>query len=709
MALTPVLLYLADEASSGTTPTTIGDTSAGTPLNLTITYGTGAAWKSIGAGKGIGWATSGNTGAVSGPLNGTKVEAALAGATKATWEIVIDPGSDAANEVLAYFGGSGAYPGLFVVQRISTGEIIVYVNNAQVAYYTISSGVSVITVAVDTDQAVAADRITLSQDGSPVTPFLTNYPAQHQAIDALQTDYSQNVIALGCYSDPTIQPATGSSLYFAKLYASALTSAEVAANATALAANNDADPNGAPSADKPFVRRRQIEEPPEEARKRRAFLPIVPAAVVDNPPRFRRRALEPMLDEEPRRRRPFVPIPVAVVNDQSWVRARRPLDDAQEERAARRCVAPIIPAVTPDNPPPHASSARARMLADESRVEPDPRPRKPMQRPAGLLSITTDTSTATVDLTAIGTSDWRTWVGTTTPGDAIRKVSGGNQISDWSPFGGAPSWTPGVEPAVVQWSDGDPVPVGSHSGILSTIGSSGGFYWTVPASPTVRTLHLYLDVIAGGSYANIAAFMSDGTSNDTFLGNFVDGEWNVHIAYSTPNPSATLTVYFVPGGASTECRVRGLALAGPAVPNDMPFIRRLWQRLATWDTEEPRARKRFAPIPPPAAPDNPPPRTTRRREEEPESIVGRIVRKLVPPPPAVVNDPPPRAGRSNWRVAWDTWEPLEIIRRAVRRMLFPGVIPPVSPVLENPLSVDFDDTELTIDFDDGTLSVDFDE
>ncbi len=241
---TPLLLYKADEASSGTTPTTVGDSSAGTALPLTITYGTGAAWKSIGAGKGLGWATSGNTGAVSGALNGTKVETALAGATKATWELVIDPGSDAANEVLAYFGGTGAYPIMFGIQRIATGEIIVNINGGQAGYYTISSGVSVITVVVDTDQATPADRVVLYQDGSPIAPFLTSYPAQHQAIDALQTDYSQNVIALGCYSDPTIQPATGSSVYYAALYASALSSGTVAANATALAANNDADPSG---------------------------------------------------------------------------------------------------------------------------------------------------------------------------------------------------------------------------------------------------------------------------------------------------------------------------------------------------------------------------------------------------------------------------------------------------------------------------------
>ncbi len=462
---------------------------------------------------------------------------------------------------------------------------------------------------------------------------------------------------------------------------------------------------GAAPADQPLTRRRRTEDPPP---RRRLFAPIPPA---DNPPPARQRREEESPPVILRVVRELVPPPPGVVdNPPPRCRPRRE-EDVTADLAARRVRLVPQPAVTPDNPPPRASTARARMLADESRLEPDPRPRKPMQRPAGLLSITTDTSTAAVDLTAIGTSDWRTWVGTSKPADTRRKISGGSQISDWSVFGGgSPSWTPGIEPNVVQWTDGDPVPSGSHNGILWTIDTTGGFVWTVPASPAVRTLHLYLDVIAGGSYANIAAFMSDGTSADTFLGNFVDGEWNVHIAYSTPNPSATLTVYFVPGGAATECRVRGLALAGPAyVPDSFPWARRLWQALLTWDTEEPRARKRFAPIPPPPPPDNPPPRAKLRREEEPESITGRIVRKLVPPPPAVVNNPPPRAGRSNWRVAWDTWEPLEIIRRAVRRMLFPGVIPPASPILAPPLALDFDDTELTIEVDDGTLSVDFDE
>ncbi len=442
----------------------------------------------------------------------------------------------------------------------------------------------------------------------------------------------------------------------------------------------------------------------------------------------------------------LIGIDVPTWRSRQWMDAIRSSWDIGEDTRARRVRLPPQPAVTPDNPPPRASTARARMLADESRVEPDPRARRSIAWPRGSIGITTDASTAAVDLTAIGTSDWRTWVGTAKPGDAIRKLTGGSQISDWSPFNGSVmSWSAGVEPNVVQWSDGDPVTAGSHSGILFTAATGGltkGFIWTVPADLTPRTLHLYLDALpaAGASYANILATLSDGSADDGLVTTLVDGEWNVHITYVAARPGQTLTVYFVGATPSTEVRVRGLALAGPAVPNNMPFIRRLWQRLATWDTEEPRAAKRFAPIPPPVTPDSPPPRARqrreeevvadpaaclarlvpqpavaaddppprapRRREEEPEGIISRVVRKMVPPAPAVVDNPPPRAGRSNWRVSWDTWEPLEIIWRAIRRRVFPGV---VSPVLNAPLLAVFDDTELTVDFDDTTLTVEFDQ
>ncbi len=509
---------------------------------------------------------------------------------------------------------------------------------------------------------------------------------------------------------------------------------------------------GGAAPDQPYSRRRRPEETPDEPPRRRLFAPILPAAVVDNPPRFRARRPQEETVDDPRRRPPLFPAPTP--SFLWWARARHPQDDGPDEPRPRRARAPVVPAVTPDNPPPRASTARARMLADESLVEPDPRARKAIAWPRGSIGITTDASTAAVDLTAIGTSDWRTWVGTATPADAIRKLTGGSQISDWSPFNGSVmSWSAGVEPNVVQWSDGDPVAAGSHSGILFTAATGGltqGFIWTVPADLTPRTLHLYLDALpaAGASNANILATLSDGSAPDGRVTTLVDGEWNVHITYVAASPGQTLTVYFVGATPSTEIRVRGLALAGPTVPNPMPFIRRLWQRLETWDTEEPRAAKRYAPIPPPVAPDspqprtvhrvpeeapdeprarrplapivtaatvdNPPPRTQRRREEEPESIIGRVVRKLVPQPAAVVNNPPPRAGRSNWRIAWESWEPVELLRK-VYRLVFPGV---VSPLLNAPLvavfddpelRVDFDDAELTVLFDDATLTVDFDQ
>jgi len=439
----------------------------------------------------------------------------------------------------------------------------------------------------------------------------------------------------------------------------------------------------------------------------------------------------------------LIGIDVPAWRSRQWMDAVRSSWDVEDVRA-RRARAPIVSAVTPDNPPPRASTARARMLADESRAEPEPRARKALfSHGQGSLSVTDDTSSAVVDLTAVGTTDWRTWEFVSGLGDIfVRKVSGANQISDYTVIGGGtPGWSSGGPTNVVQWTDGDPISVGSNAGNLRAgVGTGNGWSWTVVADENVRTVHLYLRSInLSPGTATVQASLSDGSAAPISIGVSANSEWNVHITYKAGGPGQVLNITCLVTGATSEAGVRAVALAGPAVPNPMPFIRRLWQVLTTWDTEEPRAAKRFAPIPPPAAPDspqprtahrvpeeapdeprarrplapiipavvadNPPPRTPRRREEEPESIIGRVVRKLVPPPPAVVNNPPPRAGRSNWRVAWETWEPVELLRK-VYRLVFPGV---VSPPLDAPLFAVFDDTELRVDFDDAELTVLFDD
>jgi hypothetical protein len=294
-------------------------------------------------------------------------------------------------------------------------------------------------------------------------------------------------------------------------------------------------------------------------------------------------------------------------------------------------------------------------------------------------------------------------------------------------------------------------------------GAGRGFNWTVPADPNPRTLHLYLGAVnVGGGGTVVTATLSDGSADDGVAVIGTDGEWNVHITFNAASVGKKLTVVFYTVDPSpSEIHIRGLALVGPAAPADTaPFIRRLWQALTTWDTEEPRARRPFAPIPPPPAPDDPPPRvrarqaeaaederrlprprlpilpasvvdnppprarartvdapeddvrarrpaqpiaahappprTSRRREDEPEEVTGRRNRKLVPQPAAVVNNPPPRAGRSNWRVAWDSWEPVELLRK-VYRIVFPGVtsttpVPPFHVVEDDYARTNVDST-----------------
>jgi len=541
----------------------------------------------------------------------------------------------------------------------------------------------------------------------------------------------------------------------------------------------------------PAWRRPRAEAAPSDdpPPRRRTF--VIPQQPV--PPPLRARAQEPAADETRLPRRP-VPILAAAVVDSPPPRARSRLEaQADEEARARRLLAPIVAAVTPDNPPPRASTARARMLADESREEPDPRARKRQSVEFDRLSIWVDYSTANVNLTAIGTADWRTWLAGPVTNT---KVSGGGQISDYTLLPGSPAagWGAPPEPGNMNWTDGNPVTVGSHNGDLFTTGDTHGFSWTAPADTTQRVLHLYVSpFLPPGHSLLVTATLSDGSAPPATFTSTVWGMTNFHISYRAASPGQTLTVTYQQFGASAETDVRGIALTGPAVPNDMPFIRRLWQRLTTWDTEEPRARRPFAPIPPPPAPDNPPPRaqarridppdeerglprprlpiipaaavdnppprtrtraqegaederslprprfpiapaadnppprarartvdapeddvrarrpvsppiapaappprTLRRREDEAEEITGRRNRKLVPQPAAVVNNPPPRAGRSNWRVAWDSFEPVELLRK-VYRLVFPGItsttpVPPFHVVEDDYARTNVDST-----------------
>lgn len=246
---TPLLLYLFNEASSGTTPTLIDDTSTGTPANATITYGASGAWANIGAGDGLNYAATAS--AVTAALTGTKVQTAISGSLVATVELVVDSTLSASSydEYFSLHDNSGNVIVDVTINQVQGGLIFGVANAAGVIKYAVPlSGVYVLHVVVDTSQATAANRILVYVNGTPVTPSIIFQVPQNTAIDT-GVNWANTVQSLGGFLGAQFPNGL---IYYAALYATALTSGQVATNAAALASNNDADPNNAVSTNPVF-------------------------------------------------------------------------------------------------------------------------------------------------------------------------------------------------------------------------------------------------------------------------------------------------------------------------------------------------------------------------------------------------------------------------------------------------------------------------
>jgi uncharacterized protein YjdB len=125
----------------------------------------------------------------------------------------------------------------------------------------------------------------------------------------------------------------------------------------------------------------------------------------------------------------------------------------------------------------------------------------------GSLTGSGVSSTATVNLTTEGTSDWAHWFG------YDHKSSGAGQISNYTTPGGGNAYTFTSAPRGFSWSDGTPTASGStnKNGVyIEGIGT--GFQITAPADLTTRTLRVYV----GGwnSSGTLTASLSDGSAPD---------------------------------------------------------------------------------------------------------------------------------------------------------------------------------------------------
>lgn len=251
---TALARYFINEAATGQSPTQVLD-SMPNPVHLATTYvGDTPAYTSIAAGRGFNYPTGDvdTVGSFSVALSGgNKIFDAIDGAQKVTMEVVVNIPQDLIDgdfvDPINIFGifqfdGNKDPLGLFWWGTELVADMDDGTNYFNHDYTTgITAGVHVITYSLDTTLATASDRIKVYFDGSLLTPTATNSPTQNATID-IPTGIAQKV-SLGGWED-FVGEGGGyfGAIYYAAIYAKALSSAEASGHSTALAADNDSIP-----------------------------------------------------------------------------------------------------------------------------------------------------------------------------------------------------------------------------------------------------------------------------------------------------------------------------------------------------------------------------------------------------------------------------------------------------------------------------------
>ena len=190
----------------------------------------------------------------------------------------------------------------------------------------------------------------------------------------------------------------------------------------------------------------------------------------------------------------------------------------------------------------------------------------------GQLTGTPSSSSAAVNMTTVGTSDWILF--NSDPGGEQRKATGGSQLSTYSLVGGSLSFFNG-NAQTFSWTDGTPTASysNSSSGIYNSGGVGDGYSYTSPADTTVRTLYVY-----GGTYSGkiqIVASLSDGSASNVTLtspdpGSGTPAIFGGTFVYAANSASQTLsitwTLFTNDGGGNVACMGAALAIGGGTTP-----------------------------------------------------------------------------------------------------------------------------------------------
>lgn len=203
------------------------------------------------------------------------------------------------------------------------------------------------------------------------------------------------------------------------------------------------------------------------------------------------------------------------------------------------------------------------------------------RRPYGIAAVSggglagsASSAPGSVNLTSTGSADWVHW-GHTNPASVNRKAGGGAAIGALNAFGGTPARFQAPQNARVSyaWSDGTPLGSATTTAglYLSNVGS--GYSFTAPASPTARTLTLYL----GGWRASgeLEVRLSDDSaapyrvtlqnSNGVF-------DRVVTVAYSAASSGQAVEVRYTMTGGPGNVTLSAAALQGGAAPGNRPPV-----------------------------------------------------------------------------------------------------------------------------------------
>jgi len=165
------------------------------------------------------------------------------------------------------------------------------------------------------------------------------------------------------------------------------------------------------------------------------------------------------------------------------------------------------------------------------------------------------TSSAAVNLTTEGSSDWAHWPG------YDHKSSGESKISNYTVVGRGTVLNYDNDPRTCSWNDGTPIVIGSNKNGIYVTGIGKGFQITAPADPTERTLKVYVGGWKSGG--TLTASLSDRSAPDYVSSISGTGQYNddYTLTYKAASARKLITVKWVQASGAGNVTLQAATLA----------------------------------------------------------------------------------------------------------------------------------------------------